>query len=145
VNKRRGYIPLGSYTVKTVDGVKLCLNCEKPVAKGRRRYCSPECFIDFFVKNRHNELRDKIARQKDYFCCSCNKKIPDRNHFILDHILPIALGGAEFDESNLQILCIECDKVKTAKDMTLIAKRRRDERILSGGQKKIDYYEGKTA
>jgi 5-methylcytosine-specific restriction endonuclease McrA len=140
MNKRRGYIPLGSYKVKVVDGVKLCLNCEKPVAKGRSRYCSAECAYKFFVKNSHSLLRDKIANDKDYFCCSCNKKIPDRNHFILDHILPIALGGAEFDESNLQILCFECDKVKTAKDMTLIARKRKEERTLSKGQKKVDFY-----
>jgi 5-methylcytosine-specific restriction endonuclease McrA len=131
--------------VKIVNGVKLCLNCEKPVAKGRSRYCSAECAYSFLVKNRHNELRDKIAHEKDYHCSSCNTKITERGRFVLDHITPIALGGAEFDEANLQILCFECDKIKTAKDMTLIAKRRRDERILSNGQRKLDCYERKTA
>ena len=37
--------------------------------------------------------------------------------FIGDHILPICLGGEEFDESNVQILCVECSKEKTKRDM----------------------------
>lgn len=46
----------------------------------------------------------------------------------MDHIIPIALGGPEFDEANLQFLCPECNKIKTAKDMKLIALQRRNEK-----------------
>ena len=50
-----------------------------------------------------------------------------RNNFIGDHIISIALGGEEFDLDNVQTLCIKCNKLKTAKDLTKIAKfRKRD-------------------
>ncbi len=47
---------------------------------------------------------------------------------VVDHIKPIALGGGEFDESNLQILCKWCNKVKTKTDIGVIAETRRDEK-----------------
>lgn len=69
----------------------------------------------------------------------------DDTQLILDHRIPIALGGAEFDEANLQILCCDCNKIKTRKDHVEIAKARRLEKIMSKGQtllitnKKEDY------
>jgi hypothetical protein len=40
---------------------------------------------------------------------------------IADHIVPIAIGGEEYDLSNVQTLCIDCNKIKTKKDMKEIA------------------------
>ena len=60
--------------------------------------------------------------------------VVDESKLILDHINPIALGGAEFDESNLQILCWECNKIKTRKDHAEIAKARKLEKIMNYGQ-----------
>lgn len=34
----------------------------------------------------------------------------------VDHIVPLIDGGKEFDERNLQSLCIECHKEKTANE-----------------------------
>ncbi|MGD6808587.1 MAG: HNH endonuclease [Candidatus Bathyarchaeia archaeon] len=45
--------------------------------------------------------------------------------FTADHIVPIALGGDEFDLNNIQLLCEVCDKKKTAKDLAKIAKLRK--------------------
>ena len=59
----------------------------------------------------------------------------DESKLILDHIQPISLGGAEFDETNLQILCFDCNRTKTKKDHAEIAKARRLEKIISNGQK----------
>ena len=64
--------------------------------------------------------------------------ILDESQLILDHIKPIALGGDEFNESNLQILCRECNKSKTAKDFAEIGKARRLEKIMSNGQIPLD-------
>ena len=54
----------------------------------------------------------------------------DYTQLILDHIVPIALNGAEFDEANLQILCLKCNKIKTREDYIKIAKLRRIEKIM---------------
>ena len=53
--------------------------------------------------------------------------IVDESKLILDHIIPIALGGAEFDRANLQILCIGCNKIKTRLDQAKIAMLRKTE------------------
>ena len=57
----------------------------------------------------------------------------DKN-FDVDHIRPIALGGDEYDEENLQVLCRDCHKQKTAVDAKDIAARRREERMEAAGQ-----------
>ena len=36
--------------------------------------------------------------------------------YIVDHILPLAKGGAD-DESNLQSLCLTCNEIKTRADL----------------------------
>ncbi len=53
--------------------------------------------------------------------------VADETKLILDHKNPIALGGAEFDRANLQILCIGCDKIKTRLDKGKIAMFRKTE------------------
>lgn len=47
-----------------------------------------------------------------------------------DHIVPIALGGAQFELENYQTLCEECHKKKTAKDMKKIALARKNQTTL---------------
>ena len=56
---------------------------------------------------------------------------------VADHIVPIALGGEEFDVNNVQTLCAQCNKSKTADDIKHIARLRVIERKLSGGQRKL--------
>ena len=73
-----------------------------------------------------------LFRSRDnYTCVKCGKKDKNRNGEVLigDHIIPIALGGEEFDIDNVQTLCINCDKIKTAKDLKDIAKQRNIEKI----------------
>ena len=43
----------------------------------------------------------------------------------LDHVKPLALGGAAYDEDNVQTLCKPCHAAKTASDITNIAECRR--------------------
>lgn len=50
----------------------------------------------------------------------------DVSKFIADHIIPISLGGAEWDLENIQTLCQVCNKIKTAGDQGEIAIRRRE-------------------
>ncbi len=49
-------------------------------------------------------------------------------NLIGDHIIPIALGGEEFDLNNVQTLCLKCNKIKTSQDAQDIAKQRRIEK-----------------
>lgn len=45
----------------------------------------------------------------------------DESQLIADHIIPISIGGEEYDLSNIQTLCIKCNKVKTKEDLKKIA------------------------
>jgi len=46
--------------------------------------------------------------------------VPDDSKYVVDHIIPIALGGKEFNLNNLQTLCEDCNKEKTAIDIMKI-------------------------
>jgi len=61
----------------------------------------------------------------------------DTSKLIGDHIIPIALGGDEWNLDNIQTLCIKCDKKKTKKDAKKIAKQRSIEKKLIKGQRQI--------
>lgn len=54
-----------------------------------------------------------------------NPTIEDFSSFLIgDHIIPIALGGAEWDINNLQTLCKVCNRIKTRADAAKIALQR---------------------
>lgn len=145
---RVGSIPLSSIKPKVVNGVKVCLNCEKTLPKGRIKYCCDECSYEFFMKHNFSLLKFKIFARDNYTCQDCGfkwevdkgeKEQFDRyskghSSFLYriswlgltdclecDHITPICLGGAEFDEDNLQTLCVGCHKKKTKEDMGALA------------------------
>lgn len=54
-----------------------------------------------------------------------------------DHIIPIALGGEEWDINNVQTLCKACNKIKTKEDAGKIAELRRSEKVLINGQQQL--------
>ena len=102
-----------------------CNHCKKQPTKREDRPYHINTAISY---EEYKTLFDIIKDEGDYFF------VLNESMLILDHINPIALGGDEFNEDNLQILCLECNKVKTAKDFTEIAKARRIEKIMSNGQ-----------
>jgi len=69
----------------------------------------------------HNKANDEWGNKHDAWYSSLKHK----RSFVADHIIPVALGGPEFDLNNVQLLCEVCNKKKTAKDMANIGKRRR--------------------
>ena len=70
-------------------------------------------FEKYFKTDKEYKMREEMWR----------KAHPWRD-FIADHIIPIALGGPEFDLNNVQLLCERCNKEKTVKDAFDIAKKR---------------------
>lgn len=58
----------------------------------------------------------------------------DPSQLIGDHIVPIALGGDEWDIENIQTLCSDCNKEKTRQDAADIAQLRKKESLQAAGQ-----------
>lgn len=105
-----------------------CIICHTPLPKGRRKYCSMECFDKWYFSLappwNWQVLRERAFKRDENTCVRCGEK-EDAWNFVVDHIEPIALGGEEFDINNLQTLCQRCNKIKTKADMKRIAFLRR--------------------
>lgn len=132
MKKRKGW--LRDYPPEAQEKIKnkICPACNKP-NKRNAICCSRECSIRFFdeefaVKD-WKELRMKAIKRDDYTCRKCGKRDRNTSALVGDHIVPIAIGGEEFDIDNVQTLCIDCDKKKTKIDMFVIAQRRRCEKL----------------
>lgn len=71
------------------------------------------------------EYRKSIENSKEYYKFlyweSTTAICLTTEYIIADHIIPIAMGGEEFDLNNIQTLCIKCNKEKTKKDMQKIS------------------------
>lgn len=57
-------------------------------------------------------------------CCVCLLPIAPGERFIDEHIIPLELGGTN-DKTNRGIAHIVCAKIKTKRDVALIAKAKR--------------------
>ncbi len=56
------------------------------------------------------EVRKYVYQRDNYQCQSCGK--PENfTQLSIDHIIPLALGGSN-DISNLQTLCLSCNRRK---------------------------------
>lgn len=58
------------------------------------------------------KIRLRIRERDGYKCRHCSRAVRIGE---VDHIVPIEKGGSE-DDSNLQLLCKECHRKKTARD-----------------------------
>jgi 5-methylcytosine-specific restriction endonuclease McrA len=139
--KRIGYQALSDFKpVHNQQGQRLCLNCNKVITdKRKKKYCSENCSQQFFAKHNSAAMRTYIFKRDNFTCQKChthatmNGRTEDpmsTYNYIVDHKIPIALGGAEFDENNLWLLCGVCNKEKTKQDIALIAKKRSEIRLV---------------
>jgi len=109
--------------------------------------CSPDCTAAYWgACKTWQQHRDDIFKERHGICAGCGydltkypawdgdprlptSKFIQGRDWVLDHILPIALGGSMWDPANHQILCEVCNKVKTANDLNQIAAWKRMQAI----------------
>ena len=114
-----------------------CPVCGKPKCEWNRRTdwrcCSTVC-TQAWCDNKDNEyylalfwpdIRMKAFVRDNFTCVDCKEK-SQASKLCGDHIIPLALGGAEFDIENVQTLCIPCHKKKTKKDIAEIREAKND-------------------
>jgi 5-methylcytosine-specific restriction endonuclease McrA len=91
-------------------------------ATTRRYYLKNKTRYLTYASNRRARIRGSdghhskddvafIAQKQGMRCIYCRNKL---KHFHIDHILPLALGGAN-DKTNIQLLCPRCNRRKGAK------------------------------
>jgi 5-methylcytosine-specific restriction endonuclease McrA len=147
VKQRQTWVRNYSEIAKQRIDNRECPACGKPKSEWTRTTvymcCSKQCSEKFYGEEcaiqDWKEVRKKAFKRDNYTCKYCNKKFtyksqydgkeyPESEKLIGDHIIPIAVGGEEFDINNVQTLCIQCNKIKTKRDAQRIAKFRKREK-----------------
>jgi 5-methylcytosine-specific restriction endonuclease McrA len=99
------------------DG-KHCIICGKDLPKYARKYCTQECFWDWYQKFPSvswDDVRKSIMERDNYTCRHCGRRLL-KEECKIDHIEALCLGGSMWDRNNLQTLCKNCHDDKTAED-----------------------------
>lgn len=65
------------------------------------------------MRGRHRQRRNQLLLSAEPLCRECAKHGRTTAAQEIDHIIPLHMGGTEH-EANLQPLCIDCHKAKTA-------------------------------
>ena len=71
--------------------------------------------LGFYQSARWRNIRAAVLRDNP-LCCGCQTKGVLQLAKVVDHIVPIKLGGERFERSNLQGLCVPCHNAKTASE-----------------------------
>lgn len=118
-----------------------CPMCGLPESKWKRRTdwknCSVKCTEKFSdITYIWQFFKEKAFKRDNYSCVKCGEKpmektyegkmIVDTSKLVGDHIIPISIGGEEYDLDNVQTLCIKHNKIKTKEDFKKIAIYRRE-------------------
>ncbi len=106
----------------------LCRNCQNPVPKGRRNYCSKSCLLEFNRNNTWRFVRKDVLRRDNYRCSICRKRFR-KNELDIDHIIPVRMSGDLFDKDNLRTLCKECHRMKSNLDSWALKEDSSDSKI----------------
>ena len=60
-----------------------------------------------------SDIRERLMENQRGICIACHRKLSQKTAH-LDHVMPIALGGAN-EDWNVQLLCAPCNRKKHAK------------------------------
>lgn len=106
----------------------------------RDKYTCLKCgYVPFWTMEVRELYKEEYELRSDFLGWQDKNtvRLIDKSKLIADHIMPIALGGAEFDIKNIQTLCSKCNKEKTKEDQGKIAELRRKIKLESKGQSVI--------
>lgn len=99
---------------KNANGKLLCRMCGEPTFD-RHTFCGPRCLRDFFMQTDWNRVRQVVYVRDGGICMKCGRRV-HKNRFHVDHIVPLAAGGDEWELSNLEVSCPECNLQKGTRE-----------------------------
>ena len=85
---------------------------------------------------RSPDIKHTLYGQQEGYCNGCRVHFPFRN-MTIDHIIPIAKGGADTD-SNLQLLCGACNSKKGKRSQEVLRAELVKEGILKGSESSVE-------
>lgn len=102
---------------------KICSNCERLIAKGKKRteksnnQVNREQSRNFYKSRAWVKLRYDILKDATHcLCCGATKK---EARLTVDHVKPLwKYPKLKLDPDNMQVLCLLCNKGKGGKDET---------------------------
>ena len=110
-----------SYRPRTA---KHCVLCGAVLPKFKRKYCSDECFDKWFctiaIKD-WDKVRSIALKRDHYICQRCGLKQDCYHRMEAHHIIPIYMGGEEFNLENCITLCHTCH-VEVHREIVIEAK-----------------------
>jgi len=97
----------------------ICPACKKNKIRLGLKTCSPTCNIKYYnqccIIHDWSYLKSQALKRDNYKCVLCQNT---KTSLEVDHIRPVALfPELQWELSNLQTLCIDCHKNKTAMDI----------------------------
>jgi hypothetical protein len=107
---------------------RACGFCGPRLYDRRKIFCDSRCRrsfnrkFDYFVVT-WRQVRYRTLRRDRWTCVKCGRKARE-----VDHVIPLALGGSEFDLDNCQSLCHPCHMQKSIKEIRDRMARRTKER-----------------
>lgn len=132
-----------------------CTLCGKPVARGRRKWCSQQCVDLYMLRSSASYARRLVLARDLGICALCGEDCEALGETVrslkrhagikfwygvsmmfglpwdcgslwqADHIVPVAEGGLEMGLDNLRTLCLWCHRGETAKLARRLAERRK--------------------
>ena len=96
---------------RDAKGRYLCRVCGSLTLDRRQTFCSPRCLRDFFMQTDWKRVRKVVYVRDGGICMKCGRRVHAKN-FHVDHIVPLSRGGSEWDLSNLELSCMECNLQK---------------------------------
>ena len=98
---------------KDAEGRNLCRMCGARTPSNRYTFCSPRCLRDFFMRTDWSRIRQIVYLRDGGRCMKCGRRV-SKGSFHVDHVIPLAKGGDEWDLDNLELSCPECNLKKGA-------------------------------
>lgn len=102
------------FPYRKVEGKWLCRMCGTELSGRKTSFCGRRCLRDFFMQTDWTRVRKVIFARDGGICMKCGQRVNEKN-FHVDHIIPLAAGGDEWDLNNLELSCPRCNIIKGAK------------------------------
>ena len=102
------------FPARKENGKWHCRICGVELAGRKTSFCGRRCLRDFFMLTDWPRVRKVVFARDGGICMKCGQRVSEKN-FHVDHIVPLARGGDEWDLNNLELSCPGCNIAKAAK------------------------------